>query len=49
MNKTEESLGHFTSGNSCAQSILMTFGKNYFKDAIKTSSEILEKIFAMNL
>lgn len=25
MNKAEESLGHFTSGNSCTQSILMTF------------------------
>lgn len=32
MNKTEESLGHFTCGNSCAQSILMTFGKEYFKN-----------------
>ncbi len=33
MNKAEESLGHFTCGNSCAQSILMTFGKDYFKNA----------------
>ena len=32
MSKAEESLSHFSCGNSCAQSILMTFGKEYFKN-----------------
>ncbi|NVO11491.1 MAG: C_GCAxxG_C_C family protein [Bacteroidales bacterium] len=32
MKKVDESLSLFKSGNSCAQSILMPFGKEYFKN-----------------
>jgi C_GCAxxG_C_C family probable redox protein len=31
MSKVEESLSNFQNGNSCAQSILSAFGKDYFK------------------
>lgn len=32
MSKAEESLKHFSGGNSCAQSILKTYGREFFKN-----------------